>query len=230
MSSKHIFSASIGHIFMETLTHLTVFLHSFVMKILSLTPKLFCVVGVLLIYLTPEHVTQMVNQHGILMLLQPLFIEGVITALTLTVIVILFISALERLNDATLSHAIAQHNVKIGGVESPAQSLLLTQQELMQLRPLANAAYSYHCNYPVWKAQQELRSCACELAENNISMPHFDELDSYLGRIVDAAKCAVDQQYPFSNTNGFHSSCLDGIRGEIPLIVNDASPYIHQQQ
>ena len=221
------------------------FVEIFTFKSTSLGPKLFCFFMLLPLYFAPELVAQMADEHGVYMIAQPEFTHWIGTSFRVGVTVILILSGyqvIERLrtHQPVMRNTISKETVskevsRPPKTENDSQlddetqkhhqiSALEYQRTIFALRAMTDAAYLYNHSTPVWKAQQELRDAACQLSEHNITLPHFEALDRYLGGIVDAAKWSIDNTgHEFRFTHGFETAdSLAEARGQRPIMKADA--------
>ena len=234
---------------LPALTYVHVGVFSFIeilaFKSTSLAPKLFCFFMLLPLYFAPELVAQMADEHGIYMIAQPEFTHWIGTSFRVCVTLMLILSSyqvIERLRtyQPVMRKTIRKETVSEEG-RRPSKtengshldgetkthhqtSALEYQRTIFALRAMTGAAYLYNHSTPVWKAQQELRDAACQLSDNNITLPHFEALDRYLGGIVDAAKWSIDNtSHEFRFTHGFETAdSLAEARGQRPIIRPDA--------
>ena len=230
-------------------TYVYVGLFSFIeiltFKSTSLGPKLFCFFMLLPLYFAPELVAQMADEHGVFMIAQPEFTHWIGTSFRVSVTVILILSAyqvidrLRTLQPVMRSKTISKETVsEARSCPSTTEnesllddetkkhhqtSALEYQRTIFALRGMTDAAYCYNHSTPVWKAQQELRDAARQLSDNDITLPHFEALDSYLGGIVDAAKWTIDNtSHEFGFTHGFETAdSLAEARGQRPIMEAD---------
>ena len=205
-------------------------------KLMSQGPQFFIFFMLFPLYFAPELVAQLADEHGLYMIAQPQFTHWTEMSLRFSIAVILGLSGFSILgHPSTYRWAMSeagscppktknQSHLDDETKKHHQTSTLEYQRTIFALRAMTDAAYLYNHSTPVWKAQQELRDAACQLSDNNITLPHFEALDRYLGGIVDAAKWSIDNtSHEFRFTHGFETAdSLAEARGQRPIIRPDA--------
>lgn len=87
---------------------------------------------------------------------------------------------------------IRDSNLKVAKLQNRVSSL---EVDMEQLEDFFNAVYSYHGNYPNWKAQQEFRDLV-----SNGTVQHADAIDDYLSAVIDATReCMIKRGLKLDN-------------------------------